>query len=78
MQQVLVFINICREEYAESIGFYKDPDQQGTPPIIPNARAFWPHVMGSMQNAKLHSSASIGKAWGGPLMVRILLKNNTF
>ncbi len=63
-------IDIYREEHAESIGFQWDPDQQGTSPDLPNVRA-------GIQNAKLCRSASIGKAWGGPLMVKIPAKNNT-
>ena len=48
------------------------PGPEIGPPGLPNARAaiefeFWAHVMESMQNAKLHSSASIGKVWGGSL-----------
>ena len=35
---------------------------------------FWAHVMESVQNAKLHSKAGIGREKGGPLLGGIPLK----
>ena len=60
--------------------FHRDPGQQGTPPRPSQCSRchlkieFWTHVMESMQNAKLYSSAGIGKVLGGPLTPRILVK----
>ncbi len=60
--------------------FQRDLNQQGIPPggsfALLCKFEFWAHVMESMQNAKLHSSASIGE--GGPLLVRTQVKINTF
>ncbi len=59
--------------------FNRDPNQQGTPGwsfALTCKFEFWAHVMESMQNAKLYSSASIGREKGGPLLGGIPVKNN--